>query len=268
MVRNILALQMSLLTTVVACSSPAPPAGADVRLPPAGARFSYQLGGPYEPPGNVGIVERDRTAAPAAGRYSVCYVNAFQGQPGSLAWWQHNHPDLLLRNANDPVIDQQWGEPLLDITNPTRLMAVVGPWIDECARTGYQGVEADNLDSFTRSDGLLDSGKALDYSRLLVQRAHANGLAIGQKNAAELSPDARRVGFDFAVAEECQFHDECDEYTAVYGDALLEIEYTDQAGDAFARACAARGSRASVVLRDRELAPAGEASHVEQWCPQ
>jgi len=48
---------------------------------PTGTDVDYQLGGAAEPEPNVGIVVRDRTDPPAAGRFNVCYVNGFQTQP-------------------------------------------------------------------------------------------------------------------------------------------------------------------------------------------
>lgn len=242
------------------------PTAAGARLPPAAGRFSYQIGGPYAVPAGVRIVDRDRTAAAAPGTYSICYVNAFQAQPDALDWWQHNHPELLLHHDGRLVIDEQWQEPLLDIAKPNQLMMVVGGWIDGCARSGYQAVEADNLDSYTRSDGELTRDQALAFGRLLAIRAHHDQLALAQKNAAELSAAARAAGFDFAVAEECQVFAECDQYTNVYGDELIEIEYSDQDSTFFDQACAARGRSVSVVRRDRDVTPAGEPAHVEQWC--
>lgn len=238
--------------------------------PPPGGRFSYQLGGAYPPSAGVDVLARDRTEDPDPTIYSICYVNAFQAQPDSVGWWQAEHPDLLLRDAGGAlVVDRDWGEPLLDIsTDASReeLMRVLGPRVQGCAASGFLAVEPDNLDSWTRSGGLLTDEDALAMAALLIERAHASGLAIAQKNAAELTPRARAAGFDFAIAEECQVHDECEAYVDAYGAALLEVEYTDQARSAFEDACRAREDIASVTLRDRELAPAGAAGHVEQWC--
>jgi hypothetical protein len=58
------------------------------------------------------------------------------------------------------------------------------------------------------------------------------------------------AGFDFAVAEECAQYDECAAYTAVYGTAVLDVEYTDEG---FAAACADPGRPASTIRRDRTL---------------
>ncbi|MGN9914500.1 endo alpha-1,4 polygalactosaminidase [Phytohabitans sp. LJ34] len=245
------------------------PSSGAWRAPPANAVFDYQIGGVYPPAAAVGVVDRDRAAAPVPGRYNICYVNAFQTQPGENAWWQAHHPTLLLKDAGGRhVEDPDWpGERLLDIADPARREAVagiVGGWFADCADRGYQAVEPDNLDSWTRSAGLLSRADAEAYARLLVRAAHAHGLAIGQKNTPELG-DAG-IGFDFAIAEECAVYDECDAYTAAYGDRLYEIEYTDNGTDAYREACTDHGARVSVILRDRDVTPTGDAAYHYEYC--
>ena len=56
-----------------------------------------------------------------------------------------------------------------------------------------------------------------------MRAAHRAGLSVGQKNLAGL--DGTRIGFDFAVAEECGRYRECRRYLAAYGDQVLAIEY-------------------------------------------
>ncbi|WP_051246923.1 endo alpha-1,4 polygalactosaminidase [Nocardioides halotolerans] len=234
-------------------------AAAIVALP-TGTDVDYQLGGAADAPANVGVVVRDRSEPPAAGRYNVCYVNGFQTQPDEKRFWAR-HPGLVLRDAaGSPVVDEAWGERLLDLRTPARrhaLARIVGRWIAGCARDGYGAVELDNLDSFTRSDGLLTRRQATGYAALLVHRAHRNGLAVGQKNLAGY--DGTRIGYDFAVAEECGRYDECGRYVAHYGDQVLMIEY--RPAD-FAETCAAHGATHAVELRDRDLTPDG----VHGWC--
>lgn len=241
-----------------------------VRLPDLPARVSYQLGSAYDLTTGVEVVVRDRRERPAPGSYSICYVNGFQAQPDEVDWWRTTHPDLLLRDAaGDLVIDKDWDEPLLDLRTPARraeVAAVMGGWFDACASAGYAAVEADNLDSWVRSQGLLTSDDTFALAAELVQRAHRAGLAIGQKNAAELSVPARALGFDFAVAEECQVYAECGDYMASYGSRVIEVEYTDQSRSAFEEACRQHGTRIAVTRRDRDLVPAGATGHVEQWC--
>ncbi|MCT4352021.1 endo alpha-1,4 polygalactosaminidase [Streptomyces sp. Je 1-79] len=244
-----------------------PPSGGVVVPPEPHVGFDYQIGGPYPPPPGVGAVSRDRTAKPADGLYNICYVNAFQAQPDATGWWQENHPDLLLRDAaGKPVVDEDWDEALFDVSTPAkreRLIAVVGAWIDGCATAGYQAVEADNLDSYERSGGRLTLEHDLAFARLLVDRAHAAGLAIGQKNAADLAPRGRSLGFDFAVAEECGQYDECGPYATAYDNRVLVIEY-EPAG--LTRACEGWGRTLSVVLRDTGVRPAGETGYVRSTC--
>ncbi len=244
---------------LVAGMSVAPASYAAPTPLPTGTDVDYQLGGNRPAPARVGIVVRDRLAAPAPGRYNVCYVNGFQTQPGARAFWRR-HPALVLREGGRPVRDDAWNEWLLDLRTPakrTRLATVIGRWVDRCARDGFDAVEYDNLDSFTRSHGLLERRHAVAYARLLVRRAHAAGLAAGQKNLSGF--DGTRVGYDFAVAEECGRYRECRRYVSHYGRRVLAIEYRHRD---FGRACARVGRLLPVVLRDRELSPSG----VRHWC--
>lgn len=241
-----------------------------VVLPPADGRFDYQLGGAYPPPARTAIVERDRTVAPFPGSYGICYVNAFQTQPEDLWWWEAHHPRVLLAGADGYVEDPDWpGEVLFDTSTRAKraeLLSVIGPWIDGCATRGYRAVEPDNLDSFTRSEGRLTAGTNTAFAALLVAHADARGLAVAQKNTAELASTLHTIGFDVAVAEECQVYRECDAYTAVYGLHVLEVEYTDNGLDAFTAACQARRGRISIVLRDRDLVAAGDPGYAYSSC--
>jgi hypothetical protein len=247
-----------------------PAAVRKVKLPPVGARPDYQLGGAYAPSGKVRIVTRDRSAVPAKGRYGICYVNAYQTQVGEEDQWVGANADLVLRDAaGRPVVDADWGEQLLDTSTASkrgRLAAIVGGWIAGCARAGYSAVEPDNLDSWTRSRSLLTKSDNLAFARLLVARAHKAGLAIAQKNAAEVTKQGHAIGFDFAVAEECQVWKECGSYTRYYGRHVIEIEYNDQPLAAFTKACRLRGRTISIVRRDRDLVAKGQPGYYARWC--
>jgi len=241
----------------------------DPTPPPAAAVVDYQLGGAYEPADEVQIVSRDRTDDSIDGLYSICYVNAFQTQPDAGTWWVTHHDDLLLRDdAGELVEDEGWpGEYLFDISVEQKryeLAAIMGDWFAQCAADGFDAVEPDNLDSFTRSGGLLDQADAEAFAAILVADAHALDLAIGQKNTAEI--DGAELGFDFAVAEECAVYDECGDYTTMYGGHVIEIEYTDNGRDAYASACAEAAGKRSILLRDRDVVPAGDPDYVYDHC--
>lgn len=237
--------------------------------PPAGAAVDYQLGGAYDQAAEVGIVGRDRSAGPAAGVYSVCYVNGFQTQPGELDDWD---ADVLLHRDGAVVFDPDWpDEALLDTSTPDsreRIAARVIPWIEGCADAGFDAVEFDNLDTYTRSDDALTLDDNLALATAFVDAAHRAGLAAGQKNSAEdaaaLHEDA---GFDFAVTEECAAYEECGAYTEVYGDAVIDIEYADELPRPFAEMCADADSPASMVLRDRDLLTPADEGYVFETCP-
>jgi hypothetical protein len=240
---------------------------AAVTLPPVNAKFDYQIGAAYTPPSGVRVVSRDREAAPAAGLYNICYVNAFQVQPQEVAWWQQNHDDLLLRDSSGKyVVDGDWNEIVLDIRTPakrTALAGVVNGWIDGCAAAGYRAVEPDNIDTFDRFGRLLTKAQAVAYLQLLAPHAHARGLAIAQKNTTALGTQGRSAGLDFAIAEECGQYDECGEYTGVYGDNVIAIEYTS---GGYRKACTAVGARVSVVRRDVNVTAPGSGTYVYNAC--
>jgi hypothetical protein len=266
--RSVVLLASAVPVAVLALAgcSPAAPAAAGAELPPWGLHVDYQLGGAYDPATGVTGVVRDRTASPADGLWSACYVNAFQTQPGL----DEVPEDLLLHDATGArVEDPDWpGEFLLDVSTEAqraRVADLVGGWFDGCAASGFDAVEPDNLDSWTRSRGLLTRADAEATARLLVARAHDAGLQIAQKNAADL--DGAALGFDYAVTEQCQVYDECDAYTDAYpepyGAAVIEVEYTDEAFDA---ACAARGDGVAVQRRDLDVSVPGTPGYASRFC--
>jgi len=254
-------------STATAPPTTAGPRPSLIALPPANAPLDYQLGGAYPPDTDVAVLSRDRTAAPDPARYNICYVNGFQSQPDEASLWLDEHSDLLLRDdSGTPLIDPEWpDEYILDISTPANrahLTDIVGAWIDGCATSGFQAVEIDNLDTYTRFSDQLTEDQAVDFARQLAQRAHANGLAIGQKNSAELLPRRTEISFDFAVVEQCSEYDECGLFTAAYGDQVYAIEYTqanfDKGCDQF--------PQISIVLRDRDVSAPGSPTYVRAAC--
>jgi hypothetical protein len=237
-----------------------------VAPPPPNAQFDYQIGGGYSPPQGVQVVSRDREDDPAPGLYNICYVNAFQTQPDDLGWWEANHRELLLTDSSgEYVVDSEWGEVLLDIRTPEKRATaadVVGGWIAGCA-DGFQAVEPDNIDTYDRSQGLLTRDQALAYVALLADRAHAEGLAIAQKNTADFGTDGRDAGLDFAIVEQCGEFTECGDFTAVYGANVIGIEYDREHFDS---ACSSHGDEISIVLRDLFVTPPSDPAYVYDAC--
>lgn len=253
----------------------ADPSASAGELPPVSGRFDYQLGAAYEPEGGLDVVVRDASAGPLPGAYSVCYVNGFQTQPGEAARWRDGNEDLLLHDARGRlVVDPDWpDEFVLDPSGEgrrERILGIVGPVIAGCAADGFDAVEVDNLDTWTRFDdvatGRVARADALALARGYVEVAHAAGLAIGQKNAAEAAVAVRELGFDFAVTEECGAYAECGAYRRVYGQHVLQVEYADNLPVSFARLCADPERAPLTVLRDRDLVGPGSAGYLLERC--
>jgi hypothetical protein len=245
---------------------------ATVALPPVNGQFDYQIGGAYTPLSSVSIVDRDRSASPVAGKYNICYVNAFQTQPDEASFWTSGHSNLLVKRANGTnLTDPDWpGEFILDTSTAAKrssIATIVNGWIDGCKTKGFQAIEPDNLDSWTRSLNKLTKANNVAYATLLATHAHSIGLAIAQKNTSELGTTGKTsVGFDFAIAEECQVYAECGSYTGPYGNRVIEIEYTDNARSAYTTACAAQGKNISVILRDRDVVAKGQSAYRYEYC--
>lgn len=235
-------------------------------LPEANASFDYQIGGAYSPPSGVRVVSRDRNSPPAKGLYNICYVNGFQIQPDEESYWTAQHANLILKDAaGNPVVDVDWGETLLDTSTATKrseLAAVIGGWITKCKSDGYNAVEIDNLDSYSRSSGLLTQANNVAFMALLSGVAHSSGLAIAQKNSSELLGSVTAMQTDFAIVEECNRYSECDQYQAAYGNRIFIIEYrqTD-----FQKGCSSY-PELSIVLRDRNVSAPGGSGYVYQGC--
>ena len=239
--------------------------GGALRLPPVNAKADYQLGGAYTPPTGVALVTRDRNAAPLEGVYNICYINGFQIQPDESAFWATMHSDLILRDGGTPVVDTEWNETLIDISTADKrrqVAAIVDAWIDGCQAAGFDAIEIDNLDSYTRSHDLLVADHAVAAMALFAAHAHAVGLAIGQKNSSDLVARKAELGTDFATAEECDRYDECDAYRAGYGDHVIVIEY--RRAD-FEAGCS-KFPDLSIVLRDVDLVTPTTSGYVYDAC--
>ncbi len=257
-------------SSVVAAGGKSEPEPVDIRnrLPPPNAGLDYQLGGAYPPPAGVTVVSRDRTEAPAPGLYNICYVNGFQVQPDEEAWWRTNHPDLILRDGNgEAVIDRDWDEMLLDVRRRPRGARARGDrrrrGSPSCAADGFDAVEIDNLDTYTRLRRAprQRTTRSRRCASMPTRRTPA-AWPSRRRTRRSSSVGAAEMGTDFAVAEECNRYSECDVYTDAYGDQVLVIEYRRRDFDA---GCAAFPDL-SIVLRDLDLVTPADKGYVRDAC--
>ena len=307
---GVAALALAAGASYAAADDTAPEQPEAARAFPANAKFDYQIGAAYKPAGGVRVVSRDVSETPAAGLYNLCYVNGFQTQPdgagdeGTSAWFAADpqRRKLLLANptpdvptaddggvySRDFYVDPGWPDEIMfDIRTPANRQAlaeIVGRQVATCADQGFDAVEVDNLDTFTRAyanvqdresartdpdfDGtdapkLMSADDALAFAGLLIERAHAAGLAIAQKNTMELGDAGRDAGFDLAVVEECGSTGECPDYAEVYGGDWVDVEYS---ASGFSKACRQVKNTISVVRRDESVTAPGSGTYVYNEC--
>ncbi|MGW0708281.1 endo alpha-1,4 polygalactosaminidase [Streptomyces sp. NPDC002643] len=244
--------------------SPSSASGGAVTLPPTHVRWDYQIGGAYALPSGVRVVSRSHEDPSSPNAYNICNFNALQAQEGAEDDWDS---DLLLRDADGNVVyDQDWNEAVLDIRTAAkrkRIAARVNAWIDECAAKGYQAVEPDNYDTFTRFPDYLKAGQAKAFMKLLSAHAHAKGLAIAQKNTLELAPVRASVGLDFAVVEECGEWNECGEFAQAFDNKVFVVEYT---AEGLENACSGWSGTLSIVRRDLDVVPKATGGYLRETC--
>ncbi len=291
-------MKRCLAMAIVALGVFAPAAAASTyRLPPTGQDQWYweisppstglaglpAVTGGYPSPGSANIWDTDMfadsgtdggvptgpspvvQALHAAGKYSICYIEAGaqQAEPDSS-----NFAPADYTNGSSPQTTemQGWpGEYWYDIRgfatyaagDPSTLTgaavniaAGLARRIDDCAIEGQDAVEPDDLDGYDNPSqtgapgggwGLTQADSA-GFERWLAYTAHTDGLAIFQKNdPADASVDEPL--FDGMIIEECNVdNDPCagsggdaTPYLAA-GKPVLNAEYT-QDGEATAKFC-------------------------------
>jgi hypothetical protein len=219
-------------TTPAATTTVAPTQAAQQQqarwIPKPGTPWQWQLTNPVDTSVNVPIYDVDSTYTDAAtvmalhakGRKVICYVNA--------GAWENFRPD---KNAFPSAIlgsQDGWpGEQWLDIRQISVLQPIMAARFAACRAKGFDGVEADLVDSYTDQTGFpLTAADQLRYNLMLAGLAHSLGLSIGLKNDLDQVPQL--VGtFDFAIDEQCFQYSECAALTPFIkaGKAVFEVEY-------------------------------------------
>lgn len=202
--------------------------------PRAGLTWQWQLSGKLDRSVDAQVYDvdgqdtsaADVAALKAAGRRTICYVNA-----GAWEKWRPDagkFPKAVLGKELDGWPDERW----LDIRQWKVLEPILAARFDTCRAKGFDAVEPDNVDGYANRSGFpLKAADQLTFNRRLADLAHRRGLAVGLKNdvdqAAELAPQ-----FDFAVNEECAQYDECDKLAVFVkaGKPVFHVEYEKESG--------------------------------------
>jgi hypothetical protein len=236
-----------------------------ITLPPLTGAFDYQIAKAYPPPASVAVVIRDHKQAPAEGSYNICEMSGFRAREEDRELWLTEHPDLVLRDTRGVPVFDPYASMLIDVSTQAKreeLARVIGDWIASCASAGFDAIAINDLDAYSVSGGRLQAQDVLDAMQSFSAIAHAHGLAIGQTNASELARQKAAIGTDFAVAEQCNRYQECDEYRATYGDKVLVVEYRRSDFDAGCNSY----PQLPIVLRDSALASPGDEGYVYESC--
>jgi endo-alpha-1,4-polygalactosaminidase (GH114 family) len=184
-----------------------------------------------------------------AGHKVICYINV-----GS---WEDWRPDKF--QFPSEVIGKDYegweGERWLDIRQIELLAPVMRARFDRCQAEGFDGIEADNMDSYTNITGFpLTYADQLRYNLWLANEAHKRGLAIGLKNDPDQAEDLVD-DFDWAMTEDCFAEGWCEEMSPFIeaGKPVFAAEYTDT-GIRMEKFCPlAEALQFSAILKTREL---------------
>ena len=141
-------------------------------------------------------------ALQARGSRVICYFSA-----GSYEDWRTDIAKFPATVLGKPL--EGWeGEWWLDIRS-SALRPIMQARMDLAVRKGCDGVDPDNVDSYTNDTGFALTAKhQLSYNRFLANAAHQRGLSVGLKN--DLNQVKSLVNwFDFSINEQCHQYNEC-----------------------------------------------------------
>jgi len=177
----------------------------------------------------------------------------------------------VLRDENgEPQVDENWPDEMaLNTSTPesrAALALILGEWIEGCRTSGYQAVEFDNLDSYSRFDGL-----TLDHKRdfrVPVGGTSARPRPRGRpkEHGRARQPRSRRDRLRLCHQRRVLLYDECSAYSDVYGDQFLDIEYQTDDPHALDGLCDDPDIPVLTIVRDRALSPAGDPDSVFWSC--
>ena len=156
-----------------------------------------------------------------SGKKVICYFSA-----GSYENWRSDK-DMFPQESLGEQLDDWEGEKWLDITN-NKLRTIMKSRLDLAVEKGCDGVEPDNVDGFDNITGFaLSYQDQLEYNIFLANAARSRGLSIALKNDLT-QVVALEPYFDFAVNEECNFYNECDQLLPFIksGKPVLNVEYS------------------------------------------
>lgn len=224
--------------------------------PEPGLSWQWQLTGKLDMDLHTDVIDIDLYVGQSVvdyyhsqGTKVICYVSV-----GSFENWRPD-VDAFPKEVLGKDYEGWSGEKWLDIRRIDLLAPIMRDRLDLCAAKGFDAVEPDNMEIYTNDTGFpLTYDDQLRYALWLAEEAHQRGLAIGQKNAPDMTHDLVDV-FDFAILEDAFYYDWAEDmkpYSGA-GKAVFAAEYTDMTGD-FENACRqSQRLKFSTILKRRDL---------------
>ncbi len=212
--------------------APAPTVGA-YRTPAPGAPWQMVLTGDappdpgaavYDLDGSVSREQLDAVRAANPSVYLVCYFSA-----GTWESWRSD-ADAFPQQLIGEALPDWPGERYVDVRAIDQLAPVWRARLDQCAAAGFDAVDPDNIDVYANASGFpITRGDVVAMMTWMATEAHARRMAIGQKNAPDLTADLSPL-LDFAVVEECLAQGACGSYAAypASGRPVFAVEYPGQ----------------------------------------
>lgn len=196
-----------------------------------------------------GVSQVDIARLKARDVLTICYVSV-----GTYENYRDD-ADQFPQDILGPTLGNWPNERYIDIRRTDVVLPIMIARFQRCKAKGFDAVEPDNMDLYDNDVGFdITRRDQLDYMSALTRAAHNMGLAIGQKNAEELT-DTLVDSMDFLMLEHCFQSARCDvaaPYIAA-GKAVFDAEYKHRPVD-FAAACKqAKRIGISMILKDRAL---------------
>jgi len=203
------------------------PAG-QVWAPAPGTTWQWQLTGTVDQSLDVQMYDIDLfdndastiASLHAKGRAVICYFSTQyeNWRPDAASW-----PASVL-GAN---LDDWPGEKYADITSPI-VRSIMQARLDLAVTKGCDGVEPDNVDEYTNTNGLgITAADQIDFNTFVASEAHKRGLSVGLKNDLD-QVKTLQPNYDWALNEQCNQYSECSDLSAFVsaGKAVFGVEYS------------------------------------------
>jgi hypothetical protein len=123
-------------------------------------------------------------------------------------------------------LDDWPGERYVDITSPI-VRTIMTNRLDLAVSKGCDGVEPDNVDEYTNTNGLgITASDQLNFNEFIAAQAHSRGLSVGLKNDLDQTAQLQTY-FDWTLDEQCNQYSECSylEPFITAGKAVFGVEY-------------------------------------------